>query len=190
MNILYLHGMASSHDSETARFIQKNMPEDNVIVPDLSIDPEIAFKQIDKILETEKIDIIIGHSLGGFMAQKYRGRKKILLNPSLGMSYMNLFVGDNKYKGARYDGIQTWHVDKRMCRQYKEMEKTEFDNITPEEDHMTIGLFGRCDFMTRLAAHRFKKHYTDRRLIPGWHYPTEDTIKEHVVPALRELYKR
>jgi predicted esterase YcpF (UPF0227 family) len=61
------------------------------MVPDLSIDPEIAFPQIQKILDENKVDFIVGHSLGGFMAQKFRGYKKILLNPSLGVSFFRLF---------------------------------------------------------------------------------------------------
>ena len=190
MEILFLHGMASSHDCSIALDMQKHMPESKVWAPDLSIDPDKAMPQIEEFLASHNIDVIVGHSLGGFMAQKLRGRKKILLNPSLGMSYMYLFVGDNKYKGQRYDGNQIWHVEKSMCRRYKEMQRTQYDNLTPEEDRLTIGLFGKWDFMTRMAAHWFKQHYTDRRFIPGTHYPSEATVRDYVVPVIKELAAR
>lgn len=187
MEILFLHGMASSHESQTAEFIRKYLPEATVHVPDLSIDPAIAFPQIERYLEEHPIDLIIGHSLGGFMAQKFRGRKKILLNPSLGMSYMYLFQGDNKYKEGRADGNQIWHVEKRMCRQYKKMQKTQYDDLTEEEDRLTVGIFGRVDFMTRMAAHWFKQHYSQRIFMPGGHYPPESSIRDFVVPKIREM---
>lgn len=189
MTILYLHGMASSHACPIAQSIQRFLPASRVIVPDLSIDPAIAFPQIDQILKEEKIDLIIGHSLGGFMAQKYRGYKKILINPSLGMSYMYLFRGDNRYKQPRKDGKGIWHVTTRMCQQYKEMEASEYENLTEAEDNLTKGCFGRSDLFTRLSAHRFKKHYSHRIMMPGGHYPTAETVRDYIIPTIRTMQR-
>lgn len=189
MTILYLHGMASSYACPIAQSIQRFLPTSRVIVPDLSIDPAIAFPQIDQILKEEKIDLIIGHSLGGFMAQKYRGYKKILINPSLGMSYMYLFRGDNRYKQPRKDGKGIWHVTTRMCQQYKEMEASEYDNLTEAEDNLTKGCFGRSDLFTRLSAHRFKKHYSHRIMMPGGHYPTAETVRDYIIPTIQAMQR-
>lgn len=166
------------------------MPEATVLCPDLSVDPSVAFPQINKILSENRVDVIIGHSLGGFMAQKCRGYKKILLNPSLGVSYFRLFMGDNKYKHARYDGVQTWHIDKRICREYKEMEHKQYDGLTKEEDDITLGLFAKWDFMTRMSSHWFLKHYSHRRFIPGGHFASEETVRDYIVPALQDLVKK
>lgn len=187
MNILFLHGMASSHASPIATYLREYMPEATVWAPDLSIDPERAFPQIERFLAEYQIDLIVGHSLGGFMAQKLRGRKKVLLNPSLGMDYLYLFIGDNKYKEERADGVQTWHVERRMCDTYKEMERTQYDNLTPEEDAMTVGIFGKRDLLTRMASHWFKKHYSQWLAMPGGHYPPEEAIRDYVVPEIRRL---
>lgn len=187
--ILYLHGMASSHESHTAAYIRKYMPEANIIAPDLSIDPSIAFPQIDKILAEQHIDLIVGHSLGGFMAQKYRGYRKILLNPSLGVSYFKLLKGTNRYKHPRYDGVQTWFVDERICKEYKELEKTQYNNLTADEDRLTIGMFAWWDIVTRMSSHWFKQHYTQHRFMPGLHFPSEKTVEKYIVPAIRELLK-
>lgn len=189
MVILYLHGMASSHESFTAACVQKYMPEATVLVPDLSVDPEIAFPQIQKILEENKVDIIVGHSLGGFMAQKFRGYKKILLNPSLGVTYFRFFKGDNKYKHNRYDGKQTWHIDDRICKRYKEMEHVQYDGLTKEEDELTLGMFGRWDFMTRMSSCWFLKHYSHRVMIPGGHFLKEETVRDYLVPGIKSMFK-
>lgn len=187
MVILYLHGMASSHESFTAACVKKYMPEAEVLVPDLSVDPEIAFPQISKILAENKVDIIVGHSLGGFMAQKCRGYKKILLNPSLGVTYFRWFKGENKYKHSRYDGKQTWFIDDRICKFYKDMEHHQYDGLTPEEDNLTLGLFARWDFMTRMSSFWFLEHYSHRKLIPGMHFLKEDTVRDYLVPAIKEM---
>ncbi|MCQ2228226.1 MAG: hypothetical protein MJZ13_00590 [Bacteroidales bacterium] len=190
MVILYMHGMASSHESFTAACIRKYMPDAEVLAPDLSIDPAIAFPQIDEILKNNKVDVIVGHSLGGFMAQKCRGYKKVLVNPSLGVSYFQLFKGDNKYKHQRYDGVQTWHVDDRICKQYKEMEYKQYDGLTKEEDDITIGLFAWWDIVTRMSSHWFIKHYSHRQFIPGLHFPSENTVRDYIVPAINKLYQQ
>ncbi len=179
--------MASSHACPIAQCIKEFLPKDRIIVPDISINPALAFPQIDKILQEEKVDLIVGHSLGGFMAQKYRGYKKILINPSLGMSYMYLFRGDNHYKQPRLNGETIWHVTTEMCRRYKQMEATEYDNLTAAEDALTKGLFGRSDLFTRISAHRFKKHYTHRIMMPGGHYPTRETIRDYIVTTIRSM---
>ena len=189
MNILFLHGMASSHESPIAASIRKHIPDATVWTPDLSINPAVAFPQIDEFLATHDVDVIVGHSLGGFMAQKYRGRRKVLINPSLGMTYMYLFQGDNKYKEKRNDGNQIWHVDKSMCKTYKEMENKQYDNLTDDELRLTVGVFGKGDIMTRLSAHRFAKHYSNRVFMPGGHYPSDDAVRNYVVPAILSLKK-
>lgn len=190
MTILYLHGMASSHACPIAQNIQKAIPQARMIVPDLNIEPNTALRQIKRILKDEEVDLIIGHSLGGFMAQKIRGYQKILINPSLGMSYMEMFIGDNRYKQPRLDGCDTWHVTRQICERYKDLEATEFDNLTANEKEITKGFFGRCDFFTYLSSIRFKRHYKHRVLMPGGHYPSEDTILKYIIPSILTLMEQ
>lgn len=187
MVILYLHGMASSHDCRIAASIRRHLPEVEMIVPDLSIDPEVAFPQIDRILVERKVDLIIGHSLGGFMAQKYRGYSKLLINPSLGVSYFQLLRGKNRYKYPRYDGVQSWYVDGRICRCYKEMEHKQYEGLDDEERGRTWAVFGRCDILTRLSSRWYLQHYTQRQMIPGDHYPKDQTVRDYIAPLCRKI---
>lgn len=39
MNIIYLHGLASSGQSNTAKKLRDLLPEDNVITPDIPVNP-------------------------------------------------------------------------------------------------------------------------------------------------------
>lgn len=187
MNILYLHGMASSHLSDTAAYLRKYLPEHRIIVPDLSIDPARSFPIIDRLIQDEKIDLLVGHSLGGFMAQKYAGMKKVLINPCLGTTFFRFFLGRNRYKHSRYDGVPFYVVTPAICAAYKRMERTQFDSLSSADDERTIGLFARYDLYTRLSAHRFKRHYTHRLFIPGRHFPSEVTVRDYIVPAICDL---
>jgi hypothetical protein len=195
MNILYLHGMASSHDSALGNALRTCLPEYNVIIPDTSIDPDTTMHLVDEQMLSEHLDLLIGHSLGGFIAQKFTGVPKILINPSLGTRFMYLFLGNNRYKHPRHDGVQTYHVDRALCRTYRDYEATQYDDIDnpaqhAREDACTIGLFARHDLFTRLSAHRFAQHYSDRRFISGSHYPTFETVRDEIVPVVREMLAR
>lgn len=191
VNVLFLHGMAEGTRSLLAQNIRKHLPEGYTLYsPDLFIDPDKSFEVIDRYIKEYSIDIIVGHSLGGFMAQKYREMPKVLLNPSLGMSYGYLCRFDMPYKDMRDDGLKKFRFTTPQCKKYKAMERTEFDGITERELEVTIGLFGKRDILTRLSAHRFKKRYRHRQLIPGTHFPNEMTIRDYVVPAIIALAYR
>ncbi|MDO4462444.1 MAG: alpha/beta hydrolase [Bacteroidia bacterium] len=190
-SILFIHGMAEGTHSLLAKNIRKHLPEGYTLYsPDLYIDPSKSFEKIDQYIKEYNIDILIGHSLGGFMAQKYREMPKILLNPSLGMSYGFLCRFNMPYKNMREDGLKTFRFTTSQCYEYKVMEKTEFDGITERELDVTIGVFGKRDILTRLSAHRFKKHYRHRCMIPGTHFPTEEIIRDYVVPEILKLGSR
>ena len=187
MTVLYLHGMASSHESEIGNAIKKYMPDVDVLIPDISVNPDIAFPQIDKVLAEQKVDVIVGHSLGGFMAQKYRGYKKVMVNPCFGTMFFRLFRGKNKYKHARFDGCPYFVVTDEICRKYRQLEHTQFDDIDEWEKVITVGCFANWDLYTRLACRWFKRHYKRCVEMPGSHFPKEEIVRNFVVPEIRRL---
>ena len=85
--LIYIHGFASSANSNKVRLLKKRFP--NMIAFDLNVSPKEAISQLDffisKHLDKENITLI-GSSLGGFYAmyfsQKY-ALKVILINPSI-----------------------------------------------------------------------------------------------------------
>ncbi len=83
--ILYLHGFASCGEGNKSTLLKTYFGVESVISPDLPPSPIDAIHIIEEILESTKIDILIGSSLGGYyatiLAEKYR-MKAILLNPS------------------------------------------------------------------------------------------------------------
>lgn len=83
--ILYLHGFASCGEGNKSTEFKKYFGEETLLSPDLPASPFDAISVIEILLKANKIDLLIGSSLGGFyatyFAQKYQ-LKAILLNPS------------------------------------------------------------------------------------------------------------
>ena len=99
--ILYLHGFASCGDSTKTRLLKTYFGEEEVLSPDLPLDPGEAVRFIQKTIIAHNVDMIIGSSMGGFYAsyfcEKY-GIKTVLINPST-EPYITLepYIGTNKY---------------------------------------------------------------------------------------------
>ena len=72
MNIVYLHGLSSSGRSNTANKLRTLFPDDNIITPDLPVNPNEALSIITDILQKLSVDdtIVIGSSMGAMFAHQ------------------------------------------------------------------------------------------------------------------------
>lgn len=88
--VLYLHGFASSSLSDKAmlmkHFFAQQLPAHRLIVPDLPYTPDEAWALLQDICTQQRPDLLIGSSLGGFLAtalaEQY-GCKAVLINPAV-----------------------------------------------------------------------------------------------------------
>ena len=62
--IVYFHGYGSSCQSNSATCLAKNMPEYNVIAPDIPVDPAEALPFLKNYCAENKVDLIIDCELG------------------------------------------------------------------------------------------------------------------------------
>jgi hypothetical protein len=88
--VLYLHGFASSSQSEkallTADYFQQHLPQHQLLLPDLPYTPFEAVQSIDDLLQGRFPDAVIGSSLGGFLATRLALQyqcKAVLINPAV-----------------------------------------------------------------------------------------------------------
>ena len=81
--ILYIHGFQSCGWGNKSRALQEFFGD--VVAPDLPPSPLQAIKELEKLLKSEPIDLMVGSSLGGYyatyLAQKF-SIKAVLINPS------------------------------------------------------------------------------------------------------------
>lgn len=84
--ILYLHGFGSCGEGNKSKVLRAYFGEEQILSPDLPYAPQDAVAFIDRLIESEQIDLLVGSSLGGFYAAHFAEKyalNVILLNPSV-----------------------------------------------------------------------------------------------------------
>ncbi len=99
--ILYLHGFGSCGQSTKTKLLKAYFGKDEVLAPNLPVDPTEAILFIKKLIIEHDIDLLIGSSLGGYYASYFCELleiKTVLINPST-QPFITLapFVGTNKH---------------------------------------------------------------------------------------------
>ena len=187
LKILFIHGLASSGQYKMADMLRMLLKPCEVISPDIPIEPEKAFALVNGICEEENPDLIVGMSMGGFIAQKIRGRRKVLINPDFHIArLMSTMTGEVKYLSPRKDGAESFILDIDTVKAWEKMEEGQFDGLTSEEKDLTLGFFADSDEMVR-CGDEFQLHYPGRGIsYPGGHLPTYPQMKQFIIPAIKE----
>ena len=187
--ILYVHGFASSGNSNTASCIQKYFPKSKVFSPDLPIDPIETLTLLHNIVKREKIDVAIGTSMGGMFCQKLKGVPKVLVNPSFHVSEsMRKKIGIVPFYKQRNNGATEFMVTQSLCDAYFQIEKRQFNNLTEKEKSITYGLFGTDDDVVN-CQNEDDMHYTNKMIFVGGHRLSEEIIHDYVVEAILKVLK-
>lgn len=188
MKILFIHGLASSGAYKMANSLRILLKPCEVVAPDVPIDPDEALALLRSICDKEDPDLIVGLSLGGFWAQKLRGRRKLLVNPDFHVSrLLRTMIGEQKYLSPRQDGAESFMITEEMCDRYQQIEATEFDALATEEIMLTVGLFADHDELVSCGA-EFDHYYPGRGVsYPGAHLPIFPELKNYILPAAKTL---
>lgn len=188
MKILFAHGLASSGRYKMADSLRILLKPAEVLSPDLPIRPAEALAMLEDICTMEEPDLVVGLSLGGFLSQKLRGRKKLLVNPDFHPSdLLSTMYGEQAYLSPRSDGAVSFMVDEALCEEYRKMEEGQFQSLGPEEIALTTGLFADSDELVHCGP-EFEEHYPGRMTIyPGGHLPDYPQIKKYFLPVINRL---
>ena len=183
--ILFIHGLASSGKYKMADQLRILVKGAEVLSPDVPFEPSEALPFLQRLCDEYKPDLIVGHSLGGFWAQKLRGWRKALVNPTFHCAeYLRTVGGEMRWLSPREDGAETFAVTEDSCQDYQDLEDTEFDGLTQAEKDLTIAFFAKDDEVVRHGA-EFEKQYGKPGIIyPGRHQPVFPEMKEYIVPEL------
>ena len=191
MKIIYFHGFGSSHASGTVQILQRELTEDEVIAPDIPVDPVEALPFLKELCEREQPDLIIGTSMGGMYAQQMRGFKRILVNPAFTMSTNSkvLKTGEYHFFNGRHDGAKTFKITKDIIQHHNQMERQQFKDVTPEQKETCWCLIGLHDTSVTNAESLFKKNYLADHVIrfDGEHQLNDKVIKKVLIPLIEKL---
>ncbi|MBQ0022169.1 MAG: hypothetical protein KBT29_02905 [Prevotellaceae bacterium] len=190
MKIVYFHGFGSSHASGTVESLRNMLPEDEIVAPDIPVDPAEALPYLLELCKTEQPNLIVGTSMGGMYAQQMRGFKRIIVNPAFNMSTMSkvLKTGEYEFFNGRYDGAKKFKITKDIIQHHNQMERQQFKNIPQEDIENVWGLFGINDPVVH-TYDLFKKHYPAERAIrfDGEHRLNDKIIKKVLLPLIEEI---
>jgi|LSQX01.3.fsa_nt_gb predicted esterase YcpF (UPF0227 family) len=137
IKILYVHGLNSNGGSRTATELKRLLKVGAIVYsPDFSNELESFSemkKNIDKaweFIKSERIDLVIGSSMGGFVASKICGVTKILINPCLRPSEQL---------------PRTKNISDAELKKYAEFEREREILLDMEDRLITYGLFSSND---------------------------------------------
>lgn len=202
MNIVYLHGFASSGNSNTAKLLRELLPNDNVISPDIPVKPEEAIDMLHKLTENllPVETIVIGTSMGGMYAQQMNRFRRILVNPAFNLSdFLTENIGKSvSFFSERKDGVQEFLITEELCDSFRKMEKIQFDEYDGyNQENMVIALFGIfddvCDFKAEYCSyydlyHEFKGgHRLNRSIIVDNLLPVIEWMRNPEIPDLSRV---
>lgn len=192
MKILYLHGIGSGANANTARKLSKYFENTDVevIAPELPSRPQDAFAFIQDIQLKEQPNIVIGTSLGGFYARFLHGPIKILVNPAFAAEDIITAVGFGKHQffTARANGEAFYEVDEDFIKQLQEIIDIQEQFFDDELRAETYGLFGTDDKVLS-NYESYKQLYRDyqMKLITAGHRLSDKNIIEDLIPLIEEV---
>lgn len=178
MKILFVHGLASSGAYKLAEMLRINLKAE-VVAPDVPIDPDEALALLRGLCETERPDLVVGLSWGGFLALQLQGVRRAVINPDLHIAkLMRTMAGEVEYLSPRADGAKTFTITPELCDRYEALE------ANPSGQEPILGLFADHDELVRCGAEFAARYPGCAKEYPGKHLPTFPEVKKFIAPAL------
>jgi hypothetical protein len=84
------------------------------------------------------------------------------------------------------DGKQDFVIDEDLIREFEELQKEQFRNVTPYWKDKIWGIFGEQDTLAHYKF-LFMKYYTNAFSFPGGHTPTAEEVKTWYVPLIEKM---
>lgn len=122
--MMYLHGFMSGANGAKQRQLQKRFKgRYRVMAPELYAEPERSLRIINDMIAKEKPEIIVGTSLGGFMALECDScdADLVIVNPCLFPETQLAVWRDEEltYFCKRIDGVQTYRLTQEVLDMYR-----------------------------------------------------------------------
>ena len=186
--IVYLHGYGSSGQSNTAKYLAKNMPGYNVIAPDIPVDPKEALPFLKEYCRAHHADLVIGTSMGGMYAMQMTQCLRICVNPALHLSEVKdvLQVGTFERFQPTADGQTHFTITEEIIEHFKEMEQNLFVRETNKGRYNCWGFFADGDILVN-CKDEFAEHFTHVEDFHGEHRMNNAVLRNVIIPAAMRL---
>ncbi len=121
--IMYIHGFMSGANGSKPRQLEKQFGDRyRILAPELTADPDESLEQINRLIAREHPSIIIGTSLGGWMAMACESGDAdvVVVNPCIDpRQQLAMWAGQtHEYFCKRLDGRQTYTLTQETLDKY------------------------------------------------------------------------
>lgn len=189
MRILYLHGLGSSKQANTAKMLKGFLKDDVVESLDIPMNPFKAYERISSFIEGYQPDLLLGTSLGGFYASLFKGPVRILtnpaLNPDLEIKRILGGFGAFPYLKEREDGATEYHYGEEDEREFKILRERALKEIYPSTKEATYAFFGDKDAVVDDKAY-YQEHFLKSHAFPihSGHRLEDESIVNDIAPFI------
>ena len=144
MNILYVHGLGSGKNSSTLELIKKFFPVHTIHSIEINECPYDSIMKIQRYVDTNKIDIAIGCSYGGYCLSQVTGiGHRFLVNPAFMFDKIvkdRIGYGTYEFFCEREDKRKTYILDDAVVDIFNQHRAS----IIANNKNTTL-LFSTCD---------------------------------------------
>ena len=121
--MMYVHGFMSGTNGAKQRQLQKHFKgRFRVLAPELDADPDKSLEILNRIIEDEKPEIIVGTSLGGWMTVMCESgnAELVIVNPATDpYNTLSQWLDEpQSYFCPRLDGNQTYTLTQEVLDKY------------------------------------------------------------------------
>ena len=166
MEVLYIHGFNGSPSGSTGTFVRKRFGKANVVAPQFDLmDHEATRAKIEEILRSDGIEIVVGHSFGGFYALEAarEGIFTIAVNPCMRPS-------------VEIPRLSETPVPEEWVAAFREREERLCASVPEEVRRSTFAVFGKedelfsyKDLWLRTFSTDSVRGHRDWVMVPGGH---------------------
>jgi predicted esterase YcpF (UPF0227 family) len=191
-NILYLHGFGSSATSRSIKILREIFSNFNIIAPELNPDVKEALSYVNRIINNRKIDLIVGTSLGGFLAIVCKNTRipVLAINPTIRPSEnLKKFLGKNSYLNSRKDGSLEFNLTQYDLIKFIKYESTLEDKIESNAFRIWVILSSK-DENLKDSSEMFENFLTQRHIIKTnqiGHCLEEDFIRTKIKQIITSI---
>ena len=182
MKVLYIHGFNGSPSGSTGTFVRKRFGKANVVAPQFDLmDHEATRAKIEEILRSDGIEIVFGHSFGGFYALEVarEGIFTIAINPCMRPS-------------AEIPRLSEEPVPEEWVAAFREREERLYASIGEEVRRSTFAVFGKedelfsyKDLWLRTFSTDSVRGHRDWIMVPGGHRLPNRSMKTGMLRAMQ-----
>lgn len=112
--ILFIHGFASCGLGNKSQALRDYFGVDQVLLPNLSHDPDTAIRQLENLISRHPVDLLVGSSLGGYYATWLNHdspRPSVLINPVVApFACLSEYVGEHEGCDGRLFELTDAHL--------------------------------------------------------------------------------